>query len=628
MRGQETTQSRYTGSTSRQQVNPQDFERQAIQESVLTWSSFGEGTGDVIISGESDANILKNMRGILLSLQEEFSHGGSKVVITGDKKDEFNKRLILLEGEIGGLLKRKINIEARDQQGGTRIMDYTGLINEKETQVIELEKKINNLEERLRRASARELELENKITELFADLRRKEEIILAKNDVIMAEVSASNAFREAFNRLKKNIDTNRSKIGDLERVIFDGVVIPEGNFEIRSDVLTKDGASSRSGSYQGTSQDQKNKLQMIQLFREFERLNNSTGITDGEAEKILESFLIGFNGMRIKESVSKAIERRKIEEDYIRLKEQFQVAVGIYQNQIERLKRDNPNIRIDVETRLFDMLKDMKLNVFKMSGDVVHLERFSERTIEVPVQDSRSKHLLHLLTIQMKKFTSKYPKLADEMDVRLTEFFQQELIDILEVDELDKVVEIVKYVPQTVKVENVYAYSSEKSRKVEFHLRVLIKALLEELEKLKRKSGLVLEIDEGIIGMINQEIMGVVDVDDVLKVFRVVPKIVEVEKIVEKIVDRIVEVPEIVAVEKITEKIVELEKIREVEKIVNVPLEIPTVVTNIVEKIIPVEHIIEKVVEVPSIVERIVEVVREVPKIVEVEKIIEKIIEV
>ena len=145
-----------------------------------------------------------------------------------------------------------------------------------------------------------------------------------------------------------------------------------------------------------------------------------------------------------------------------------------------------------------------------------------------------------MLAVQMKKFTSKYPKLMDEMDVRLTEFFQQELIDIIEVDELDRVVEIVKYQPQVVKVENVYAYSSEKSRKIEFHLRVLIKALLEELEKLKRKSGAVLEIDEGIIGMINQEIMGVVDVDDILKVFRVVPKIVEVEKIVEKVVDRLV----------------------------------------------------------------------------------------
>jgi hypothetical protein len=34
--------------------------------------------------------------------------------------------------------------------------------------------------------------------------------------------------------------------------------------------------------------------------------------------------------------------------------------------------------------------------------------------------------------------------------------------------------------------------------------------------------------------------MGVVDVDDILKIFRVVPKLVEVEKIVEKVVDRVV----------------------------------------------------------------------------------------
>lgn len=244
------------------------------------------------------------------------------------------------------------------------------------------------------------------------------------------------------------------------------------------------------------------------------------------------------------------------------MKDQFGVAVGIFQGQIEKLKTEGGSFRLDMDNRIFDMLKDQKITVFKTSNDIVHLERFSERTVEVPVQDARTKHLMHMLAVQMKKFTSKYPKLIDEMDVRLTEFFQQELIDIIEVDELERVVEIVKYQPQVVKVENVYAYSSEKSRKVEFHLRVLIKALLEELEKLKRRTGAVLEIDEGIIGMINQEIMGVVDVDDILKVFRVVPKIVEVEKIVEKIVDRIVEVPQFVPVEKIVEKIVEVEKIK------------------------------------------------------------------
>lgn len=104
----------------------------------------------------------------------------------------------------------------------------------------------------------------------------------------------------------------------------------------------------------------------------------------------------------------------------------------------------------------------------------------------------------------MKKYFEKYPKLREECDARLFEFFQQEIIDVMEVDELERVVEIVKYVPEVVKVENVYAYSSEKSKRIEFHLRVLIKALLEELEKMKRKTGLVLEMDEGVIGMINQ----------------------------------------------------------------------------------------------------------------------------
>lgn len=57
---------------------------------------------------------------------------------------------------------------------------------------------------------------------------------------------------------------------------------------------------------------------------------------------------------------------------------------------------------------------------------------------------------------------------------------------------------------------------------------MLIKALLEEMYKIKARTGLDLEIDEGVLGMIRQEIMEVVDVEDILKVFRVVPKIVEV----------------------------------------------------------------------------------------------------
>ena len=95
------------------------------------------------------------------------------------------------------------------------------------------------------------------------------------------------------------------------------------------------------------------------------------------------------------------------------------------------------------------------------------------------MQDARTKHLIHLLAIQLKKFVEKYPKLRAETDGRLTEFFQQEIIDLIESDDFERLVGIVKYVPEYHRVENVYAYSSEKTRRIEFHLRVLIKALLE-----------------------------------------------------------------------------------------------------------------------------------------------------
>lgn len=66
-----------------------------------------------------------------------------------------DRRLLLLEHEVEGLLKRRINFTVKDQEGGSRTMDYTGILNEKENQIVELEKKIQNLEERLRRASKR-----------------------------------------------------------------------------------------------------------------------------------------------------------------------------------------------------------------------------------------------------------------------------------------------------------------------------------------------------------------------------------------------------------------------------------------------------------------------------------------
>jgi hypothetical protein len=210
---------------------------------------------------------------------------------------------------------------------------------------------------------------------------------------------------------------------------------------------------------------------------------------------------------------------------------------------VERLQRDNPNIRIVVDTQILEALRASNTRV-TVSGGVVQIEKEVKVTKEVPVQDSRTKYLISALASHVRKINEKYPKLKGELDIKLQEMMSVEMADIIEGDSMDRIVDIVRYVPQMVKVENVYTYSSERSKKVEFHLRVLIKALLEEMEKVKRDKGMVFEIDEGVIGMIRTEIMDIVDVDDILKVYRAVPKIVEVPRIIEKVVDNIVRVPE------------------------------------------------------------------------------------
>lgn len=60
------TTSQHSGSG---RENPANYEIDAIRETFLKWSSIGEGQEDVVIHGESDASLLRNMKNILLGLQ-------------------------------------------------------------------------------------------------------------------------------------------------------------------------------------------------------------------------------------------------------------------------------------------------------------------------------------------------------------------------------------------------------------------------------------------------------------------------------------------------------------------------------------------------------------------------------
>jgi len=47
------------------------------------------------------------------------------------------------------------------------------------------------------------------------------------------------------------------------------------------------------------------------------------------------------------------------------------------------------------------------------ANGVVSIVETRDKVIEVPTQDARTKHLIHMLAVQMKKYFDKYPKLRD-----------------------------------------------------------------------------------------------------------------------------------------------------------------------------------------------------------------------
>ena len=84
----------------------------------------------------------------------------------------------------------------------------------------------------------------------------------------MAEVASADAMRAAIMKMKNNIEFNRSRIGDLERIIMEGVTIPDvGSYEVRASQLAKDGSQPRSQQYSAQSESEKYRTKVIQLVR-------------------------------------------------------------------------------------------------------------------------------------------------------------------------------------------------------------------------------------------------------------------------------------------------------------------------------------------------------------------------
>lgn len=75
-------------------------------------------------------------------------------------------------------------------------------------------------------------------------------------------------------------------------------------------------------------------------------------------------------------------------------------------------------IKFDYENEFNTLIRGEGVSASIVNG-VVNVIDYRDRVVEVPVSDARTKHLIHMLAVQMKKMFEKYPKLREECDARL-----------------------------------------------------------------------------------------------------------------------------------------------------------------------------------------------------------------
>jgi hypothetical protein len=78
-------------------------------------------------------------------LKTEFFASTEPVVIAGERRQQLDKRLMMLEHDIDGLMRRKISLTLKEGDRG-RVLDYTNMLADKENQIVGLESKIKNYE--------------------------------------------------------------------------------------------------------------------------------------------------------------------------------------------------------------------------------------------------------------------------------------------------------------------------------------------------------------------------------------------------------------------------------------------------------------------------------------------------
>jgi len=119
---------------------------------------------------------------------------------------------------------------------------------------------------------------------------------------------------------------------------------------------------------------------------------------------------------KLYEKMQFSIEKYHRMQDYQRIKQNFAIAAGLFNDFVTVLGRDNVSFKLPKEAEnIFELLSRDKVTAVQVQSGAIFVDldvtSTSTRTVEVPVQDARTKHLIHLLAHELKRLFLKFPKL-------------------------------------------------------------------------------------------------------------------------------------------------------------------------------------------------------------------------
>ena len=226
---------------------------------------------------------------------------------------------------------------------------------------------------------------------------------------------------------------------------------------------------------------------------------------------------------------------------YETLSSKYQQFGSLFKQLIEQLSRDNPSIKglknLE-ELAALTNLHESEVELINVAGWIgigrlSHGANYYNSSAEVQTED---KKLLISLARQLKLITEKYPKVLEDVSQEIRFLFSNGdfLKELIEVGSYGRLKEIITYQPEVIRVDNVYSYSNKKDQELIFNLRVLVKSLLEEIESIRIKYNAEITLDAGLLELMKTHAIEGINVEEILALYRPLPKIIEVERIVEK----------------------------------------------------------------------------------------------